>query len=286
MAETAVLSLRDVTIRYGAAVAVDALCLELARGEVFGLLGPNGSGKSSTLAAVAGTLAPAAGEIRVLGVREPDSPLAYRQHVGVVPQELAFFEELTPEANLLFFGRLYGLRGAGLRERVADALEFVRLTEQARRPARTLSGGMQRRLNLACALLHEPPLLLLDEPTVGLDVRSRDAIFASLRLLRDRGRALLLTTHHLEEAEEWCDRIGIMDRGRLIAAGTLRELCAQWPPGPFGPSHRAENSSPPRRAAEVKGGGVAPGVCPERARRGPALERVFLQLTGRSRSEP
>ena len=286
MADETVLSLRDVTIRYGAAVAVDALCLEVARGEVFGLLGPNGSGKSSTLAAVAGTLAPAAGEIRVLGVREPDNPLGYRQHVGVVPQELAFFEELTPEANLLFFGRLYGLRGAGLRERVANALEFVRLTEQARRPARTLSGGMQRRLNLACALLHEPPLLLLDEPTVGLDVRSRDAIFASLRLLRDRGRALLFTTHHLEEAEELCDRIGIMDRGRLIAAGTLRELCAEWPPAPFGPNSPAENSSSKGRAAEVEAGGVGPGVRPEGARRGPGLGRVFLQLTGRSRSEP
>jgi ABC-2 type transport system ATP-binding protein len=286
MADETVLSLRDVTIRYGAAVAVDALCLEVARGEVFGLLGPNGSGKSSTLAAVAGTLAPAAGEIRVLGVREPDNPLAYRQHVGVVPQELAFFEELTPEANLLFFGRLYGLRGADLRDRVAHALEFVRLTEQARRPARTLSGGMQRRLNLACALLHEPPLLLLDEPTVGLDVRARDAIFASLRLLRDRGRALLFTTHHLEEAEELCDRIGIMDRGRLIAAGTLRELCAGWPPGPFGPSPPAENSSCKGRAAEVEVWGVGPGVRPEGARRGPGLERVFLQLTGRSRSEP
>jgi ABC-2 type transport system ATP-binding protein len=286
MADAAVLSLRDVTIRYGAAVAVDALCLEVSRGEVFGLLGPNGSGKSSTLAAVAGTLAPAAGEIRVLGVREPDSPLAYRRHVGVVPQELAFFEELTAEANLLFFGRLYGLRGAELKARVAGALECARLTGQERRPARTLSGGMQRRLNLACALLHEPPLLLLDEPTVGLDVRSRDAIFASLRLLRDQGRALVFTTHHLEEAEELCDRIGIMDHGRLAAAGTLRELCAELPAAPCGGSFQPQNPDPEEdRGAEPGAWRLKLAVSPAGGR-GPSLERVFRRLTGRSRSEP
>jgi ABC-2 type transport system ATP-binding protein len=259
MAGTNVLSLRDVTLRYGDFVAVDALCLEVGRGEVFGLLGPNGSGKSSTLSAVAGALRPAAGVIVVAGRREADDPLAYRRNIGLVPQELALFEELTAQDNLLFFGRLYGLGGPELRRRVAEALDFVGLHEQARRPVRTLSGGMQRRLNLACALLHRPALLLLDEPTVGLDVRSRDAIFDNLRALRDAGTALVFTTHHLEEAELLCDRIAIMDRGRLRAAGTLAELCAELPPRAGRPHWRLDPAH------------------------GPAtLERVYLELTGRS----
>jgi ABC-2 type transport system ATP-binding protein len=223
---SALLTLRNVTLRYGNDVAVQELCLDVMPGEVFGLLGPNGSGKSSTLSAIAGTLAPAAGEIRVAGLRESDDPLAYRRRIGLVPQELALFDELTAEQNLLFFGRLYGLAGRDLRRRVNDVLDFVRLGEQARRRVRTFSGGMQRRLNLACALLHEPALLLLDEPTVGLDIHSRDGIFASLEQVRDRGCAILLTTHHLEEAELLCDRIGILNHGRLIAQGTLAELSA------------------------------------------------------------
>ncbi len=252
-----VLSVQDVTIRYGDFVAVDALCLEVKAGEVFGLLGPNGSGKSSTLSAIAGALTPATGTIAVAGRHERDDPLAYRRNVGLVPQELALFEELTVEDNLLFFGRLYGLRGRELRAHVVDALRFVYLAEQARQRARTLSGGMQRRLNLACALLHEPALLLLDEPTVGLDVQSRAAIFDSLRALRDQGRALVFTTHHLEEAEQLCDRVAIVDRGRLLALGTPGELCADFADeGPWGP-------------AEATAG----------------LERVFRALTGRSGCE-
>ncbi|HZY88195.1 MAG TPA: ABC transporter ATP-binding protein [Gemmataceae bacterium] len=237
-----VLSLQNVTLRYGDTVAVDALCLEVRRGEIFGLLGPNGCGKSTTLAAIAGALVPAAGVIRVAGVEERADALAYRRHVGLVPQELALYEELTAEDNLLFFGRLYGLRGRDLRRRAGQALDFVRLADRARHRVRTLSGGMQRRLNLACALLHGPPLLLLDEPTVGIDPQSREAIFASLRSLRDRGTTLVFTTHHLEEAEQLCDRVGIMDRGRLVAVRTLDETYA----------------APPR------------------------LERVFLELTGRA----
>jgi ABC-2 type transport system ATP-binding protein len=268
--QTTVLSLQDVTIRYGAAVAVDALCLEVRRGEVFGLLGPNGCGKSSTLAAITGLLRPAAGVIRIEGRREEDDPFGYRRRFGLVPQELAVYEELTAEDNLSFFGRLYGLRGRELHGKVADALRFVRLNEQAHRPARTFSGGMQRRLNLACALLHEPPLLLLDEPTVGLDVQSREAIFASLRVLRDRGCALVFTTHHLEEAEQLCDRIGIMDHGLLVAAGTLDELDADPPIG-----YTAEWQWHDRV--------ICPPSRPHRPRR---LERVFLELTGRSPHEP
>jgi ABC-2 type transport system ATP-binding protein len=180
---------------------VDALCLEVAGGEIFGLLGPNGCGKSTTLSAVAGARTPDAGVIRVAGLRERDDPVGYRRRLGLVPQELAFYEDLSASENLTFFGRLYGLGGRVLRRRVEAALELVRLGGQARCSPRTFSGGMQRRLNLACALLHKPLLLLLDEPTVGLDVQSREAVFAALRELRDEGCAVVFTTHHLAEAE-------------------------------------------------------------------------------------
>jgi ABC-2 type transport system ATP-binding protein len=246
MSPAPVLTLRDVTIRFGHTLALAGLSLEVRRGEIFGLLGPNGSGKSSTISAIAGALTPQAGRIEVLGCQEPSHPLEYRRHIGLVPQELALYEDLSAEDNLIFFGRLYGLSGQLLHRRVADVLEMVCLGEQARGMVRTWSGGMQRRLNLACALLHEPALLLLDEPTVGIDLPSRQAIFGSLRALRAAGRALVFTTHHLEEAEQLCDRLGIMDRGRLLAVGTVAELC-----------------SAPRMG----------------------LEQVFLELTGRSLHE-
>jgi ABC-2 type transport system ATP-binding protein len=256
-----VLSLTDVTIRYGDFEAVTGLSLAVAAGEILGLLGPNGSGKSSTLGAVVGDRRPVAGRIQVAGRIEKECPLEYRRCLGLVPQEMAVYEDLTAEQNLRLFGGLYGLDRDTLRQRMAWALGFVRLQEQARRAVRTYSGGMQRRLNLACAILHRPPLLLLDEPTVGLDIQSREAIFACLRQLRDEGTAMVFTTHHLAEAEQLCDRLVIMDRGRLIASGSLGELCglvpgwrtdaAQTHPGP----HR-----PPTRG----------------------LERVFLELTGRS----
>jgi ABC-2 type transport system ATP-binding protein len=251
-----VLSLRHVTIRYGDLVAVRDLSLDVAAGEIFGLLGPNGSGKSSTIAAVAGDHPPDEGTVRIAGRTDSESPLDYRRRLGLVPQEIALFEELTAGQNLAFFGRLYGLTGARLRDRLDEVLEFVRLAEHARRPVRTFSGGMQRRLNLACALLHRPSVLLLDEPTVGLDVQSREAIFGCLRQLRDDGAAMVFTTHHLEEAEQLCDRVGIMDHGRLIASGPIAELCEEgrW---------RLDGPHAPR-----------------------ALERVYLELTGGSQREP
>jgi ABC-2 type transport system ATP-binding protein len=244
MPRAALLSVQGLTVRYGERVAVDALCLEVAAGEALGLLGPNGSGKSSTLAAITGALTPAAGLITVGGLRLAAAPLAYRRLLGIVPQELAFYEELTGEENLLFFGRLYGLTGRDLRRRAAEALAVVLLTADARRLARAYSGGMQRRLNLACALLHRPALLLLDEPTVGLDATSRDAVLDGLRRLRDDGRGLVFASHHLAEAAALCDRVGVMDRGRLVALGTPADLL--------------DDEAPAERG----------------------LERLFLQLTG------
>jgi ABC-2 type transport system ATP-binding protein len=268
MASDSILSLSNVTVRYGPTVPVDRLCLDVFAGEIFGLLGPNGSGKSTTLSAIAGALPISSGSIQVCGVEPGRQPCRYRRQLGLVPQELAFYEDLSAETNLLFFGRLYGLASRELRQRVEEALVFVQLTEHAHRPARTYSGGMQRRLNLACAVLHRPALLLLDEPTVGLDVQSREAIFASLRTLRERGTALVFTTHHLEEAELLCDRLGIMDQGRLVAQGTLDELLSpasllSQAPGRIG--YR-------RDPAHVRAGT-------------PSLERVFLELTGRRRQE-
>jgi len=323
MASSSVLTLQELTLHYGTTVAVDNLTLYVRPGEIFGLLGPNGSGKSTTLSAIVGLRTPSAGTIEVQGVKESEQPLAYRRLIGLVPQEPAFYQEFSARDNLLFFGRLYGLSGRELRRRVADALEFVCLTEQAQRPARTYSGGMQRRLNLACALLHRPPLLLLDEPTVGLDIQSREVIFANLRELRQLGCAVVITTHHLDEVEQLCDRVAILDCGRLIALGTLQDLYALVPTdltvqvrlrldsdvnvietlrARFGNDldlgvnvdanvHVQATCLPaPLRAGRAPSGTgarIAPDVVLDSVTtQVPTLERVFLQLTGRSFREP
>lgn len=249
-----VLTLDCLSIHYGSTAAVRDLSLQVLAGEVYGLLGPNGSGKSSTLSAIAGLVRPTEGSIRLQGISPGQDPFAYRALLGYVPQELSLFEELTSCDNLRFFGQLYGLSGRALALRVAEVLEFIQLTELAQRTVRTLSGGMQRRLNLGCALLHRPPLLLLDEPTVGLDITARDGLFENLRDLRAQGCALIFTTHHLEEAEQLCDRIGLMQQGRLTAEGTLDEL---------------DEALASREAT------------PSRVRR-PRLERLYLEWTARS----
>lgn len=263
------LSLRNLTIRYGSLVAVNDLSLEVYPGEVFGLLGPNGSGKSSTLGAIAGHLHASSGEIRVCGIDPRKNPGGYRQHLGLVPQDFAFYEDLSASVNLSFFGRLYGLRGSHLKQRVAEVFELVGLNPNDGRPVRTYSGGMQRRLNLACALLHRPDLLLLDEPTVGLDLFSRDTIFSSLLILRSQGTALIFTTHHMEEVELLCDRIGIMDRGQMIALGSLTEL--------LHPAREMERMIEDRNAARIR---IDSGHCLQ-----PNLQSVFRQLTARSGRE-
>jgi ABC-2 type transport system ATP-binding protein len=259
------LSVQDMTIRYGPLVAVDSLCLQVHPGEVFGLLGPNGSGKSSTLSAIAGHLTPRTGTIRVCGIDPGCRPRDYRQHLGLVPQDLAFYEDLSASANLSFFGKLYGLTGRWLQQRVGEVFELVGLNPCDKRPVRLYSGGMQRRLNLACALLHRPALLLLDEPTVGLDLLSRDTIFATLRTLRTEGTAMIFTTHHMEEVELLCDRIGIMDRGRLIGLGSLADLLGQEKLAVISARLRVD-------AGHTK---VA----------GPNLQSLFRQLTARSQRD-
>lgn len=219
-----ILSLNDVCVRYGTRVAVDGVSLEVRRGEIVGLLGPNGSGKSTTLAVAAGVLDPASGSVTVAGVTRASDPTGFAQRVGLVPQVCGLYEELTAAENVSFFGRLYGLTGIDLRRRVIRVLGRVGLTDRAAQRVATFSGGMKQRLNLAVALIHDPPVLLLDEPTASLDPASRDALFVDLTKLREEGHAVLLSTHHLDEAELGCDRVAVLDRGKLVACGKPGDL--------------------------------------------------------------
>jgi len=218
------LSLIDVTVRYGDRVAVDRLSLEVRRGEIVGLLGPNGSGKSSVLAVAAGVLDPASGTVTINDRTRAADPIAFAACIGLVPQEAAVYDELTAADNLWFFGELYGLSGSDLRRRVSRTLARVKLADRAQDRVSTFSGGMKQRLNLAAALLHDPPVLLLDEPTASLDPSSRDAFFADLTQFRDDGHTILITTHHLDEAECGCDRVGVLEQGKLVACGSPTEL--------------------------------------------------------------
>lgn len=218
------LSLNNISVRYGSTAALDGVSLDVRRGEIVGLLGPNGSGKSTTLAVAAGILEPRSGIVAACGVVQKHDPCGYATKIGLVPQEPALYDELTAEANLAFFGRLYGLRGYELNCRVATALDRVRLIDRCHDRVGTFSGGMKQRLNLACALLHDPPLLLLDEPTAALDPKSRELLFADLDRLRQAGHAVLLTTHHLDEAEYGCDRIAVLEKGKLVAEGKPVDL--------------------------------------------------------------
>src|SRR5499427_10533761 len=221
----AVLRITDATRSFGTVQALRGVSLELHEGELLGLLGPNGAGKTTLIRAIAGRVRLDAGTVSLYGhALAPERP---RPDLGVVPQENALYPLLTARENLETFGELNGLDGKHLRERVAWALEWSGLADRASSEVRTFSGGMKRRLNLACGVLHEPKLVLLDEPTVGVDPQSREAIYDMLTALRKAGTSLLLTTHYLEEAEARCERIVIIDRGRAIATGALPELVAQ-----------------------------------------------------------
>ena len=214
---------------YGGRAAVVDVSLHVDAGEVLGLLGPNGAGKSTTIAMVCGLTPPDAGQVQVAGhalAREAD---ACKRRIGLVPQELALFDDLTAQHNVELFGALYGQGGARLKRRTAEVLDIVGLAERARDKPATFSGGMKRRLNIACALVHDPDLLLLDEPTAGVDPQSRHAIFETLIGLKAAGKALVYTTHYMEEVERLADRVVIIDHGRVVARGTLPELYGLLP---------------------------------------------------------
>jgi ABC-2 type transport system ATP-binding protein len=223
------LSLASVTKRYGTLTALDGVSLEIARGECFGLLGPNGAGKSTLMSLVAGLRRPDAGQLALDGTPLSDRDAAGRTALGLVPQHIALYQDLSAEQNLRIFGALYGLGGSTLRERVAEGLRAVQLEDRRHDQVKTFSGGMQRRLNLVAALLHRPKLLLCDEPTVGVDPQSRNAIFEYLERLNREGLTIIYSTHYMEEATRLCSRIAIIDHGRIHALGTLDELLTRLP---------------------------------------------------------
>jgi ABC-2 type transport system ATP-binding protein len=221
-----VLDCRGLRKRYGDLVAVDDVSLHISPGETYGLLGPSGAGKTTAISMVAGILAGDAGDIAVMGRPISTRSPAGKSDIGYVPQDVAVYPDLTGAENLRFFAGLYGLPRATARTRVTEVLDTVGLRDRAGDRVATYSGGMKRRLNIAVGLLHRPRLLILDEPTVGVDPQSRNAILQSIEALSAEGLAVLYTTHYMEEAERLCDRVGVIDLGRLIAEGTPRELTA------------------------------------------------------------
>jgi ABC-2 type transport system ATP-binding protein len=212
---------------YGTAAALDGVSFQVREGELFGLLGPNGAGKTTLLSILSCLLTPTGGHARLLGQLLSKANRFVRPLIGIVPQELAIYGELTARENLIFFGELYGVRGAELRRRVDDILGAVALADRADDRAAEFSGGMKRRLNLGVALVHAPRLLLLDEPTVGVDPQSRNHIFEGVRRLNAEGTTIVYTSHYMEEVQALCTRVGIMDHGKLVACDTLQSLLQQ-----------------------------------------------------------
>jgi ABC-2 type transport system ATP-binding protein len=238
---------------YGERTAVADVSLHVNSGELLGLLGPNGAGKSTTIAMLCGLTQADAGQVMVGGTLLAADANACKRRIGLVPQELALFDELSAQANVELFGALYGMPRGVARARAAQVLASVGLADRARDKPASFSGGMKRRLNIACALVHEPSVLLLDEPTAGVDPQSRNAIFETLLALKAAGKALIYTTHYMEEVERLADRIVIVDHGRVVAEGTLAELARMAPPPTPAPPPEPRSS----------------------------LEDVFLALTGR-----
>jgi ABC-2 type transport system ATP-binding protein len=305
------LEVRNLKKSYGALIAVDGVSLSAAPGETVGLLGPNGAGKTTTVSMIAGLVKPDSGSVTIEGRPLAGDTDPLKQRIGLVPQDLALFDELTALANLELFAALYDRTGASAQRAISESLELVGLADRARDPVRAFSGGMKRRLNLAAALLHDPQILLLDEPTVGVDPQSRNAIFDNLETLKQRGKTLLYTTHYMEEAERLCDGIVIIDHGKVIANDTLQGLYRLLPVtnllaielenGANGFHADELQALPGVRSAEVAGGVLRVGVhdlctgtprvlewlvehghsyrhvVSERA----DLETVFLTLTGR-----
>jgi ABC-2 type transport system ATP-binding protein len=244
------LEIRSLRKTFGDLVAVNDVSFGVKAGELVGLLGPNGAGKTTTVSMITGLLRPDHGEVLIAGAPLNGDTDPKKRRIGLVPQDLALYDELSARANLRFFGALYNLTGKTLDETIRSTLQLVGLADRERDLVKTFSGGMKRRLNLAAGLLHDPDILLLDEPTVGVDPQSRNAIFDNLEQLKARGKALLYTTHYMEEAERLADRIVVIDHGRVVADDTLSGM---------------------QRLAPA-------GVAGERV----SLEAVFLSLTGRS----
>ena len=222
-----ILEVKDLKKSYGDFAAVKGITFDIKEGEIFSLLGPNGAGKTTTIAMLSTLYTPTAGDASIGGHSITKEPMAVKQVIGVVPQELALYEDLTARENLIFWGQMYGLSGRSLHGRVDEVLEHIGLVDKARNQVKTYSGGMKRRVNIGVGLLHRPRLLFMDEPTVGIDPQSRRAILDTVKDLNRHGMTVLYTTHYMEEAEELSDRVGIIDHGELIALGTQDELTRQ-----------------------------------------------------------
>jgi len=277
------LQVENLCKRFGAIQAVSGLSFNACKGEILGLLGPNGAGKSTCINMVAGLLNADSGDINVGGLGSPVLP-EVRQNIGVAPQALALYQGLTGEENLRYFGRLAGLSGKALRDRVSWTLDFVLLTDRKNDRVKTYSGGMQRRINLAAALVHDPPLLLLDEPTVGVDPQSRNALFDNVLALKGQGRTVIYTTHYMEEAERLCDRVGIIDHGEFLAFDTVDKLIETHGGRSMVTVVRhdgqvkIESDDPISECVRLQQEGEIISLRIDR----PDLERVFLNLTGRA----
>ncbi len=297
---------------YGRTIAVAGISFGAGAGETVGLLGPNGAGKTTTVSMIAGLVRPDAGEVRVDGrvIRSDTDPA--KRAIGLVPQDIGLWDEVSARENLHFFGALYGMHGAALRHAIDQALDLVGLTDRAKDTVKGFSGGMKRRLNLAGALLHDPQLLLLDEPTVGVDPQSRNAIFDNLETLKKRGKTLLYTTHYMEEAERLCDRLVIIDHGKILRDDSPQTLYRMMPARNLLTVELQDAASrisldelrqwPGVESAEFRGPTLRIGVRDLTGDSGPILERlaqsgarlehiaseranlesVFLALTGRS----
>jgi ABC-2 type transport system ATP-binding protein len=311
VADAPVLTCSDLAKRYGDRVAVDGVGFHIAAGETYGLLGPNGAGKTTTISMICGLLERDRGDVTVDGRSLDTRSVDAKSVIGYVPQDLAIYPDLTARENLRFFGRLYDLSGSELNERVQESLEVVDLADRADERTDRYSGGMKRRLNIALGLLNRPRLLVLDEPTVGVDPQSRNAILSGVEGFGDQGMAVLYTTHYMEEAERLCDRVGIIDEGKLQAEGTRRELTALvgerdrvslTATGDLAAAARAAADLPVVDEASARdqgldlivrdAGGALPAILSAVADAGaevtgvevsePNLEAVFLHLTGKA----
>ena len=310
---SAILEVNNLVKKYGDFTAVKGISFDIKEGEIFSLLGPNGAGKTTTISMLSTLYTPTSGDATVGGHSITKDPMAVKHLIGVVPQEIALYEDLTAYENLVFWGQMYGLSGKPLTSRVDEVLEQIGLTDRARNKVKTYSGGMKRRVNIGVGLLHKPRLLFMDEPTVGIDPQSRRAILDTVKDLNRQGMTLLYTTHYMEEAQELSDRVGIIDHGELIALGTQKELTQQVGQTETLILHIGENDDAEALAKSLEGirdvreaiandhevsvitqeaeAVLAPVVTKANERgirirsidiREPNLEAVFLHLTGRA----